>query len=109
MRKRTVAFILVLAVFSAGVVLLSNFFSSGIMITSAADAAMCKNNLKSIAQAKARWAQDQHKTTNDAPTWSDLVGTNHYLESIPHCPRGGVYNIGRVGEQPKCSDSQHSL
>ena len=79
------------------------------MVTGAADAARCRNNLRQIQDAKARSARDEHKTTNDTPNWSDLVGANRYLKSIPECPAGGVYTIGRVGEAAKCSNPDHTL
>ena len=35
----------------------------------------CRSELKRIEWAKATWAEEHHKTTNDSPTWADLVGT----------------------------------
>ena len=45
------------------------------------------------------------EATNDAPTWDDLRPYFPYTwsNSIPVCPDGGVYTIGRLGENPKCS------
>ena len=71
--------------------------------------AACVANLKAIATVKAQWAAVEHKTTNDMPTWADLVGTNHYLTSQPECVQGGTYAIGRVGEPPRCSLPNHKL
>jgi hypothetical protein len=64
----------------------------------------CINNLRHIYEAKAEWAQLNHKLTTDVPTETDLIGTNKFLfHSIPVCPSGGTYAIGAVNEDPKCS------
>jgi hypothetical protein len=62
-----------------------------------------------LENAKMKWAEDHHETAQDAPTWSDLLGTNHYIEFRVQCPSGGVITIGRVGEPPKCTVAGHSL
>src|SRR5580658_9523686 len=33
----------------------------------------CTLNLNAIAQAKFAWMNDNNKTTNDVPTWNDLL------------------------------------
>ena len=71
--------------------------------------AACKHNLRTIADAKTNWAQAEHKTPNDTPSWSDLVGTNRYLESRPECARDGMYSLGRVIEPPQCTVPGHVL
>ena len=71
--------------------------------------AACVANLKAIATAKAQWATDEHKTTNDTPTWTELVGTNRYLTYRLECAEGGSYAIGRVGEPPTCTLTNHKL
>jgi hypothetical protein len=68
-------------------------------------AAPCINNLRIIDAAKNEWALEFGKTTNNAPTWDDV---RPYLpdsrsHSIPVCPDGGTYTLGRVGEPPTCS------
>ena len=69
-----------------------------------ADENNCINNLRGIFQAKAEWAQINHKLPTDIPTITDLIGTNKFfLRSIPVCPSGGTYTIGAVNEDPKCS------
>ena len=63
----------------------------------------CVNYLWEIDAGKREWALEQHKTTNDTPTWEDL---RPYLKNSPYtCPNGGIYTIGRVGEMPTCSIS----
>jgi hypothetical protein len=61
----------------------------------------CVYSLKAIAAAKEQWAFEQHKTTNDTPTWDDL---RPYFSEHWHtaCPREN-YTIGRVGVLPTCS------
>jgi general secretion pathway protein G len=65
----------------------------------------CVNNLRQIEAAKWQWAIENKKTTNDIPTWNDVRPyTGHGAEGeILHCPAGGQYVIGRVGDPPKCS------
>jgi hypothetical protein len=63
----------------------------------------CINNLRQIDAAKNEWALENNKTTNDTPTAQDL---NQYIKGgfeLLHCPAGGTYTIGRVGETPTCS------
>jgi hypothetical protein len=62
----------------------------------------CVNNLVQIDRFKNQWALENHKTTQDTPTWDDL---RIYIRagSIPICPEGGTYTVGSLGELPKCS------
>lgn len=60
----------------------------------------CVNQLRMIDGAKEQWVLENDKTTNDTPTWDDIVP---YLKSKPVCPDGGIYTLGRVGEPPTCS------
>jgi hypothetical protein len=69
----------------------------------------CQANLKQIDGAKATWAEEHHKTTNDTPAWSELVGKDHYLVSQPVCSKGGTYSLGRVGERARCTVAGHEL
>jgi hypothetical protein len=68
-------------------------------------ASLCTNNLRIFEEAKAKWALDHSKMTNDVATWDDILP---YLpakltNSIPVCLDGGVYTLGRVGSPPTCS------
>ena len=69
----------------------------------------CMVNLKQLNGAKATWAFEYHKGTNDIPADTDLFGTNAYVSRKPVCPENGVYRIGRVGELPSCSIPGHTL
>ncbi|HYG35274.1 MAG TPA: hypothetical protein VEC99_10845, partial [Clostridia bacterium] len=109
MQKRFANTIAITGFVLFGFLLLCNYFSSGKTITVAADAAKCKNNLKAIQNAKARWAREEDKGKADVPTWVDLVGTNRYLQIRPECARGGVYTLGPATAAPKCSLPGHAL
>ncbi len=97
-------------------------------LTSSERRKSCQENLQAIAKAKAMWAYDYRVSTNDTPTWSDLLGTKGdsppnyddrptfkdlyggvaYLRSgQPKCPSGGQYLFGRVGEMPRCTVRSH--
>jgi hypothetical protein len=64
-----------------------------------------------IGGGKQQWALEYRKTTNDVPTLEDLrpfigYGTN---KTLPACPNGGTYIMGKVGESPECSYPGHSF
>jgi hypothetical protein len=65
----------------------------------------CHYNLMQLEICKFDWAGDYNKTTNDTPTWDDLrtYFPDGWSNSIPVCPAGGTYILGRVGELPRCS------
>lgn len=70
---------------------------------------VCRNNLKLIATAKAQWAQEHQKTTNDSPVWADLLKANGYLQGrVPKWRSGGVYTLERSGVPPRCSIPEHN-
>src|SRR5215472_14419335 len=69
----------------------------------------CVENLRQIDGAKQQWALENDASENAEPSWPDLwaySGRNH--DWPPHCPSGGFYVIGRVGEAPRCSFVQHT-
>jgi hypothetical protein len=51
----------------------------------------CRENQRSIQQAKEHWALDQNKNWSASPLDTDLFGPGRYLPSKPVCPNGGVY------------------
>jgi general secretion pathway protein G len=65
----------------------------------------CVNNLRIFQAAKEQWALERGKTTNDVPTWDDVRPylPDRWSNSIPVCPYGGTYTLGRVGVPPTCS------
>jgi hypothetical protein len=65
----------------------------------------CVNNLRQIDGAKNEWAVETGKTNGTIATETDI---KPYIKldaagNIPKCPDGGIYTIGRVGENPTCS------
>ncbi|HEU6447476.1 MAG TPA: prepilin-type cleavage/methylation domain-containing protein [Verrucomicrobiae bacterium] len=71
--------------------------------TSAVNA--CINNLRQIDAAKNQWALENSKTNGTIAFVRDItpyikLDTNG---NIPKCPRGGVYTVGKVGDNPTCS------
>jgi hypothetical protein len=69
----------------------------------------CIANLKQIGGAKRTWMLEMNKTTNDVPTDAELFGETGYIRVKPTCIKGGVYTVGRAGENPKCSVKGHAL
>jgi len=70
----------------------------------------CINNLRQIDAAKQQWALEYKKTTNDIPREEDIrpyIGPGPGM--LPTCPAGGVYTIGNLVEQPRCSIPGHTL
>ena len=58
----------------------------------------CIYNLKTIQEAKAQWATEHGKAATDIPSESELFGEGKYIKHDLQCPRGGMYEIGHVGE-----------
>ena len=92
---------------SAGLLALPNFIRARASSSSNA----CVNNLRVIAAAKDQWALENNKTTNDTPTWDDLRPYfGRATNQPPKCPDGGIYTLGKVGQNPTCSlGGSHSL
>src|ERR1041384_8213637 len=67
----------------------------------------CINNLRQIECAKRSWALEQKKSPGDRVAEADITG---FLQPKNlKCPKGGVYTIGPVGEDPTCSIAGHEL
>jgi hypothetical protein len=84
-----------------GWVVIPNFVNS--RATSSQNA--CINNLRQIDGAKNEWALENSKTNGTVATENDI---KPYIKldamgNLPKCPQGGIYTIGRVGENPTCS------
>jgi hypothetical protein len=75
----------------------------------------CHDNLVQIELCKYDWENDQtNKNPNAIPSWEDLrpYFPVRWSNSIPVCPDGGTYTIGRLNETPRCSIGKgysHSL
>jgi hypothetical protein len=68
----------------------------------------CEANLKQLEGAKAWWALEHGKSTNDVPAWEDLIGSERYISNKPKCSLDGAYILGRVGEPARCSIPEHN-
>ena len=66
----------------------------------------CINNLRRLDGAKMQWYLEKRKETNDIPTMADI---SQYVLAVPICPAGGVYTLGRIDENPRCSIKGHEL
>lgn len=69
----------------------------------------CINNLRLIDGAKQQWALEKNKKETDTPTWDDIQPYLGRGKTSLHCPNGGQYTIGAVGQQPTCSVAGHVL
>ena len=76
-----------------------------------------RENLEQLEIAKHEWASERVSTTNDTPTFADLRPyfsdwqTNIMFMTNGEVmdPDGGVYTIGRLGEQPSCFIDGHRI
>lgn len=68
----------------------------------------CINNLRQIDGAKQQWALENQKPDSATPTAEEIAP---YLKDavVPECPAGGVYTIGAVNVDPRCSTASHTL
>jgi hypothetical protein len=75
-----------------------------------APAFICSQNLRQIDAAKQMWVIEHESSTNRFPSWEDIhpyIGRS-VSDPLPTCPQGGTYTIGRIGEIPSCSISEHT-
>jgi general secretion pathway protein G len=70
----------------------------------------CINNLRFMDGAKQQWAIEHHKT-NGPITLDDvlLYYRPEWRSYMLHCPAGGTYTVGPVGQDPTCSVKGHEL
>ncbi len=71
-------------------------------IRSESQKATCINNMRMIRDASEQWAMAENKQEGDAVAEADITP---YLEDgqLPVCPKQGVYKLGKVGGEPRCS------
>ena len=62
----------------------------------------CIDNLRQIEGAKKQWMTEARKATNDVATWDDIRPYLHQSREL-HCPKGGVYTLGKLDASPTCS------
>lgn len=64
---------------------------------------LCISHLREIDSIKQQWALENHRgLDSEAPTEAELKPYFRH-EQWPHCPAGGTYSPGRIGEAPSCS------
>lgn len=93
-----------LIVVGMAILAVPNFVKS--RATSAANA--CINNLRQIDAAANQFALEKHKTNGEAIHYPEDLTPYIKLNSagkIPPCPKGGLYNITKVGDTPTCTMS----
>lgn len=102
--------IIVLVVFILAIVALAVVEADFIRARYTSARAPCINNLRQIDGAKAQWALENKKADTDIPALDDV---RFYMKdnTMPKCPNGGIYILGKVGEDPRCSIGgyEHSL
>lgn len=64
---------------------------------------ICANNLHRIQAAKEEWAAASGAEKTAEPVVQDLLTFVGGKTNVFVCPRGGVYDLGAVGELPVCS------
>ena len=69
----------------------------------------CINNLRQIDAAENQWALDNSKAKDAVPTAKELSPFLKGGFEFLHCPAGGTYTIGPVGEGSTCSIPEHKL
>ena len=100
MKKTIIVGLVVLLALAAAYIFRSRFHHETVRPTSSDSA--CLGNLRQLFAAEQEWALENHKTTNDTPTWNDL---RNYLSrgEILRCPQGGTYTLGSIGGVLTCS------
>jgi hypothetical protein len=106
-------FTIALAVAIVGTLMVADVVVPFIRARNTPASGACINNLRQLDGAKQQWALEKGMSTNDVPSWNDLLP---YLgpgdsASKPCCPEGGAYILRRVGELPTCSigGGSHSI
>jgi len=69
----------------------------------------CINTLRQIYGATQQWGLENHKTPDDVPTWEDVRPYLSRGGSLPTCPKGGKYTLGRLDRPPTCSSPGHTV
>ena len=64
-------------------------------------ASACLNHLRQIDGAKQLWALETHQKNGAVVTTNELYP--YLLRDAFHCPCGGIYTLGAIGENPVCS------
>jgi len=103
---RTIALALIIS--TASLAIASGIWVGG-LVGRDSQAQSCIAGLAQLQGAKAAWALEHEKASEDLPSWNDLIGPGRYLEQMLRCPAGGAYTLGVMGELPRCSIPGHVL
>lgn len=68
----------------------------------------CVNHLKSLEDAKSKWATTNNKSGGEPATQNDVIPFVPN-QTMPLCPSGGTYTFNEVGIPASCSVEGHSL
>jgi hypothetical protein len=69
----------------------------------------CVNSLRCIDGATQQWALENHRASNDVPTWEAISPYMASRRGMPSCPDGGKYTLGTLSRPPLCSYPGHAL
>src|ERR1043166_6175344 len=91
-----------LAVLILGIIALAVVVPNFIRARHTSARASCINNLRQIDSAKYQWALENKKADTNTPALDDVRA---YIKNntMPKCPNGGIYIMGKVNEDPRCS------
>jgi hypothetical protein len=90
------------------ILLVTSFATGSLLVKSVLSPCnMCMNNVRRIEVAKAEWAHRTGATNGAVVNWSDIA--SNFTNVIPKCPEGGVYRLGRIGEEAACSNPKHQI
>ena|SRR5882724_12858094 len=106
--KSKVAIFFALLISTGGVIAALHFVNSYGPRCPHSPSNACINNLRQLDGAKQQWALEKRKGTNDVPSVAE-ISPYVFHQEIPKCPVGGVYTLGPVGENPRCSITGHVL
>ena len=101
LKKLAIACVIVVLAFLIAAIVIPNVVRSRVTYASNA----CPNNLRQIDGAKQQWQLEYKKTGEDNPSLEDLqpyMGRGS-AGTIPQCPHGGKYVVGRIGQPPTCT------
>ena len=63
----------------------------------------CIENLSQIESAKQQWGLENGKKDGDAPSDSDLFGSDRYIKVKPSCAGAGTYDLKVIGVNATCT------
>jgi hypothetical protein len=104
----TKKFAIVLSVSACAVILFSYFAVRLVRARSQAKLSSCVCALECIEGCKRQWALEHHASSEALVTWEQLHAYYQHPDWPLHCPSGGAYTLGRIGETASCSIPAHT-